>query len=113
MRRDDRRSPEAAAYRKLYKSQRWQTLRRLQLSKHPLCTRCLNGEPRRLTPATVVHHKREHKGDPALFFDPSNLESLCAPHHDRDAQSEERLGYSREIGLDGYPVDPRHPAYGR
>jgi hypothetical protein len=26
------------------------------------------------------------------FFDPTNLEPLCAPHHDSDAQQEERLG---------------------
>jgi len=66
--------------------------------------------PVRLTPADVVHHVKEHKGDPTLFCDPANLESICKPHHDADAQSEERLGYSSEIGADGWPCDPRHPA---
>jgi 5-methylcytosine-specific restriction endonuclease McrA len=109
MRRDDRRSPEAAAYRKLYKSARWQTLRRAQLTQHPLCRRCLHSTPRKLTPATVVHHIREHKGDEVLFFDPANLESSCKPHHDGEAQSEERVGYSTEVGVDGWPLDHRHP----
>jgi 5-methylcytosine-specific restriction enzyme A len=53
-----------------------------------LCQRCLRANPRRLTPATVVHHREAHRGDKAKFFDLTNLESLCATHHDRDAQSE-------------------------
>jgi 5-methylcytosine-specific restriction endonuclease McrA len=110
MRRDDRRSPEAAAWRKLYKGKRWQALRQMQLTLHPLCARCLRMIPRKLTPATVVHHVKEHKGDLVLFFDPANLESSCKPHHDGDAQSEERVGYSTQVGADGWPVDARHPA---
>jgi 5-methylcytosine-specific restriction enzyme A len=109
-RRDDRRSPEAAAYRKMYKTQRWQALRKAQLTAHPLCARCLKMTPRRLTPAAIVHHAKEHKGDLALFYDPANLESLCAPHHDGDVQSEEKLGYSTEIDVSGWPVDPKHPS---
>jgi 5-methylcytosine-specific restriction protein A len=108
--RSDRRSPEAAAYRKLYKGARWSRLRLAHLATHPLCARCLKMKPRRLTPATVVHHVKEHKGDLTLFYDPANLESLCAQHHDRDAQSEERKGYSTEVGADGWPTDVRHPA---
>jgi hypothetical protein len=64
----------------------------------------------RIVEATVVHHKRPHHGDLDLFFDPANLESLCAPHHDSHAQQEERLGYSCEIGADGYYLDPLHPS---
>lgn len=33
----DRRSPEAATYRALYKSRRWQDPRSAQLAKQPLC----------------------------------------------------------------------------
>jgi hypothetical protein len=106
---DDRRSPEAAVYRKLYKGARWQRIRRQQLAEHPLCERCLKLKPQRLTPATVVHHLEPHHGDETKFFG-GPFQSLCAPHHDSDAQSEERLGYSREVGVDGWPSDPRHPA---
>lgn len=51
-----------------------------------------------------------HKGDYELFTDWTNLESVCDHCHNSHIQSEERLGYSKEIGLDGFPVDPRHPA---
>jgi hypothetical protein len=32
-------------------------------------------------PTADVHHKREHHGDPALFWDRLNLEALCHAHH--------------------------------
>jgi len=38
-----------------------------------------------------------------------NMQSLCAHCHNSTKQSEERLGYSRGVGPDGYPIDPRHP----
>jgi 5-methylcytosine-specific restriction endonuclease McrA len=109
-RRDDRRSPEAAKYRSLYKGQRWARLRYQQLLAHPLCERCLRATPSRLVAADVVHHIEAHRGNVAKFYDPANLASSCKPCHDSDEQSEERLGYSREIGLDGWPRDAAHPA---
>ena len=61
--------------------------------------------------ASVVNHKKRHKGDPELFFDPDNLESVCKPCHDGAIQSEERreANYSDAVGPDGYPLDPNHP----
>src|SRR5690606_7138473 len=78
-----------------------------QLADHPLCERCEKAG--RITPATVVHHRKAYKGDWPLFIDPDNHESLCAPHHDTLAQREEARGYV--IGCDeaGRPVDPQHP----
>jgi 5-methylcytosine-specific restriction endonuclease McrA len=105
---DDRRSPEAEQYRRLYKTARWKRIRQHQLTEHPLCARC--SKRGRITAATVAHHRLPHRGNEALFFDPANLESVCAPCHDGDVQSEEKVGYCREIGADGWPVDPRHPA---
>lgn len=103
----DRRSPEARTYRNLYKTKGWQRRRQRQLMDEPLCQRC---KPRgQLTPATEVHHLIPHKGNPELFFR-GELQSLCKPCHDSDAQSEEVRGYSTEIGADGWPVDERHPA---
>ena len=69
----------------------------------------------RITPATVVDHIKPHKGDRALAFDPDNLQGLCKAHHDSAKQSEERRGYSKAVGLDGFPSDQRHPfnAWGR
>lgn len=110
MSRPDRRSPEAEAYRKLYKTKRWQDTRARQLAKNPVCQRCFKRG--HVIKATVCHHvDKNSKTDPATFF-AGPFESLCAPCHDSHAQSEERIGYSNEIGPDGWPVDERHPANG-
>jgi 5-methylcytosine-specific restriction protein A len=129
MMRPDQRSPEAAAYRKLYNTAQWRALRKAQLQAQPLCERCkAKGF---LVAATVVNHRKPHKGDQRLFFDPTGLESTCKPCHDGPIQSEEatgkpchdgpiqseeatgkakrRVGYSNAVGPDGLPTDPRHP----
>jgi AAA domain len=59
--------------------------------------------------AEVSDHITPHRGDPALFEGP--LQSLCKFHHDAHKQQNEALGFSPEIGLDGYPVDANHPAF--
>lgn len=104
----DYRSPEAIEWRKLYKSKAWRKGRLVFLAQHPLCERCQ--AKGRITAASVVNHRKPHKGDEVLFFSQANWEALCKPHHDADVQQEERRGYSTEIGLDGFPTDPRHPA---
>jgi 5-methylcytosine-specific restriction endonuclease McrA len=108
MAKPDYRSPEAAAYRKLYKGAAWQRARAYQLSIEPLCMRCKTRGI--IVPATVVNHITPHKGDLTLFYDPANHESTCKPCHDGAIQSEERIGFSKEIGIDGWPTDQRHPA---
>lgn len=105
--RRHQRSDEATEYRKLYKLAAWRRLRIVQLTSQPLCDRC--ERQGKTVAATVVNHVQPHKGDKARFFDPANLQSLCAPCHDGAVQSEERRGYSTETGPDGYPADPRHP----
>ena len=96
------------AYHGWYKLAIWhKRLRPQQLAKEPLCKRCL--AEGKTTAATVVNHIKPHRGDWSLFADPDNLESLCAPHHDRDVQGEEVRGFSKAIGADGWPVDPNHP----
>lgn len=106
------RSTEAIAYRRLYRSHHWREVRAAHLANHPLCVFCL--AQGRITPATVVDHIAPHRGDVGLFFDPGNLQSLCdaQPYrcHSSAKQSEERRGYDKGVGLDGFPVDPRHPA---
>src|SRR5262245_46953185 len=101
------RSPEAEHYRKLYKTKRWQLIRRQQLTSNPLCALCQ--EEKKLTPATIVHHIEAHKGNEVLFYDLDNLQSLCASHHNSDKQSEERVGYNKKVGVDGWPTDKKHP----
>ena len=106
------RSQEAQAYRQLYNTPQWKALRLGQLTKAPLCAMCLTQG--RVTAATVADHVKPHRGDPELFYNPDNLQSLCDEYpyrcHSSAKQSEERLGYSKAIGAGGWPIDPSHPA---
>jgi 5-methylcytosine-specific restriction protein A len=103
-RRDDR-SKQAAQYRTWYKTAIWQALRSRQLEIEPLCRLCQAENT--IKPATIVDHITPHRGNRKAFFS-APLQSLCKWHHDSVKQSEERLGYSKQIGLDGFPVDPKH-----
>lgn len=60
--------------------------------------------------ASVVDHKIPHKGDPVLFRDPENHQSLCKPCHDTHKQRDENRGYSGDVDKSGWPVDANHPA---
>lgn len=75
-------SPDTRPWRHLYGRARWKALRIAQLTSFPLCRMCLESDV--VEAATVVDHVKPHKGDEEMFFDPTNLQSLCAPHHDRD-----------------------------
>lgn len=79
------------------------------MKQEPMCRICFGAGI--YEPGTIVDHIKPHRGDAELFFDPANLQSLCKLHHDSAKQQEERLGYSTQIGMDGRPVDPRHPGY--
>lgn len=124
--RPDRRSPEAQEKRnarKLGYDHRWDKARLSFLAENPLCKKCqdagiindgrykldgsLQTNPRKRSP--VVDHIIPHKGDMTLFWDRSNWQTLCSDHHDRKTREDEQP-YSKEIGLDGFPIDPRHPA---
>ena len=105
----DHRSPEAAAYRHLYRSSAWQRHRWAILVRDQFtCQSC--GKLEGKTSQLVADHKTPHRGDLDLFWSQANLWTLCKPCHDRDKQSEERTGYSKAIGDDGWPTDHRHPA---
>ena len=104
MSRRDQRTAEAAQYRRLYKSARWQRLREAQLAAEPLCRVC--DAMGRVTAAVVVDHRQPHRGNERLFFDPGNLQSLCEPHHNSAAQSKDRTGRPIVVtDADGWPVE--------
>jgi 5-methylcytosine-specific restriction endonuclease McrA len=112
---DKWRTPEAQEYRKLYKTKAWSALRKRVLLRdgfkcqHKGCGAFVkNG---RLHPrSAVVHHLTPHKGDLDLFYDIDNLQLVCWTCHSGDIQSIESKGFDTEIGDDGWPVDPNHPA---
>ncbi|MGZ6316311.1 MAG: HNH endonuclease [Anaerolineales bacterium] len=94
-------------WRKWYSTKRWFNRRRYQLRKSPLCVTCeKNGV---VTAANVADHVVPHRGDPALFWF-GELQSLCTQCHQGRKQQVENKGYVSDIGNDGWPVDPRHPA---
>ena|SRR5882762_8685182 len=92
----------------MYGKARWKKLAHYHRSQHPLCVMCL--EHGVVTAAEIVDHIVPHHGDPQLFFDPKNLQSMCKNHHDGAKQQIERSGFERTIGTDGWPCDPAHPA---
>ena len=91
-----------------YGLSRWKKLRRAQIAKEPLCRRC--EAKGKIVPATIADHVVPHRGDVAQFWSGA-LQSLCKRCHDGEKQSEEKLGYSRQIGLDGFPIDDQHPIH--
>ena len=92
----------------LYDSARWQHMRAHQLAIHPLCKYC--AELGRVTPAVIVDHIEPHRGDINKFW-LGGLQSLCDPCHKSTKAFLELNGYRKDIGLDGWPLDPRHPCY--
>ena len=90
------------AWAHYYSSQAWKLRRAHQLRIGPLCKRCG-------VLATVAHHVVPHKGDWCLFIE-GELNSLCKRCHDSAEQMVEKRGYTNEIGIDGWPTDPRAPA---
>jgi hypothetical protein len=90
---------------KLYGTQRWRRIAHAQLVREPLCRFCG-------APATVCDHIVPHHGDVNAFW-LNATQSLCATCHGRLKRQLEKYGYSKEIGVDGYPIDGAHPCYAR
>lgn len=81
--RGDRESSGKRGY-----NSRWQKARARYLKVNPLCVEChRNG---RLVKATVVDHITPHRGDPVLFWEGCNWQSLCKTCHDKKTWNEDR-----------------------
>ncbi|BCH32622.1 hypothetical protein MesoLjLc_45520 [Mesorhizobium sp. L-8-10] len=106
----------SAAYHHLYKDPRWcgpGGIREQALVRDLfICRRCgcllVTGKPHHPR-AAVVNHKRPHRGDPALFFNLENTESVCKSDHDAIIQREEARGYRIGSDINGRPLAPDHP----
>jgi 5-methylcytosine-specific restriction enzyme A len=90
----------------LYDSARLHRVRKRQLQEHPLCKFC--AERGIVTPATICDHVEPHRGDINKFW-LGALQSLCLQCHLTAKRDVEERGYRRDIGFDGWPLDPRHP----
>ena len=51
-------------------------------------------------PATVVDHRKPHRGDPVTFWDTTRWQSLCKSCHDRKTATQDR-GFGRAAGDGG------------
>lgn len=78
----------------LYDSMRWKRLRRWHLAQEPTCRQC-KADGRANGLSLQVDHITPHNGDPALFFDGANLQSLCPTHHSRKTAREDG-GFGRK-----------------
>jgi 5-methylcytosine-specific restriction enzyme A len=99
------RAPEWDAW---YNLTRWRKYRAHQLREHPLCKYCL--ERGHVTVATICDHVEPHHGDWTKFW-LGPFQSLCKECHDVTKRYVERRGFRPDIGVDGMPLDPRHPIY--
>ena len=80
---EENRSPSSRGY-----GNRWRKARKIYLDQHPLCVMCL--KEGRYVKATDVDHIKAHRGDPKLFWDQRNWQSLCHSHHSRKTNTEDR-----------------------
>ena len=69
---------------------RWQKASKGFLRAHPLCqcSECDDGRIR-VRIATVVDHKKPHRGDMTLFWDSSNWQSMTKECHDKKTARED------------------------
>lgn len=67
---------------------RWRRERLEFLRKNPLCVHCKAEGV--ILEAKEVDHVIPHKGDEKLFYDQTNWQPLCKPHHSRKTASEDQ-----------------------
>lgn len=84
----------SAPWKAWYKTKRWRDLRQLVLLRDAYtCQRtgrvCGGKYPAPDSP--VVNHKRPHRGNATLFWDPDNLETVTKAEHDSGIQAEEQI----------------------
>lgn len=83
------------SWRAWYKTSRWQKLRLVALKRDGYVCRqtgtlLIGVYPAENSP--VVDHRVPHHGDPVLFWDLDNLQSVSKGYHDSTKQSLERRG---------------------
>jgi 5-methylcytosine-specific restriction protein A len=93
---------------KLYQTQRWRKRSLAHRRAHPFCVMC--EAEGKVSLATQVHHVVEHHGDEVAFF-LGEVIGLCLDHHNLEHKRNPSRGYSPEIGVDGWPIDPGHIVY--
>jgi 5-methylcytosine-specific restriction endonuclease McrA len=83
----------AQPWRNWYKLKRWSDLKlQVHIRDRFVCQRtgvlCTGREPEPNSP--VANHKVPHRGDPTLFWDPDNIETVSKAYHDSVIQRHEQ-----------------------
>lgn len=85
----------AETWRAWYSTARWRRLK-AEVHRRDLYTcQCGCGTAIADPAERVADHREEHNGDPGLFWDPQNVQTLWKPHHDGWKQ---RLERRRRLG---------------
>jgi hypothetical protein len=100
--------PKSAVHR-WYDLRCWRRRAKHQLTVEPCCAFCLQKYGLTVR-ATIADHIVPHKGNWNEFWCGA-LQSLCSSCHSKIKQADERRGYAKDIGVDGYPIDPNHPGH--
>ena len=105
-RRERGRYRDAQPWRAWYKTARWQALRWATLLRDLFtCQHCQRVEAD--TSKLVADHRKAHRGDEALFWDPDNLWTLCKTCHDSWKQRQERSDAAEGDSIVGHNGGPR------
>lgn len=93
-----------------YNTARWERLRTAKKAEQPLCEH--RETMGRIEPTTQIDHDIpiSQGGDPFPPLD--QLNALCPSCHSQKTNEDAR-GYRTVIGVDGWPIDRKHPAYRR
>lgn len=94
--------------RREYSSARWKALREEHLAREPYCRVC-DRDGMTVVERLEVDHIKSHRGDPRLFWDPANLQTLCRMHHAEKTRSEERAA----LGIPGLVLVLGAPGSGK
>ena len=100
--------------KRIYNSAAWDRVRKLKLSRTPLCEECTRTG--RIVTADTVDHVVALK-DGGAPFDLENLRSMCATCHNRKTSYVDGgFGHKRKTraplkgcDVNGMPLDPEHP----
>lgn len=86
---EDRYTNRSKEWAYLYATARWKRMRKEFLREHPLCE-CDEHQAGAISalPATEVDHRIAHRGDPAIFWDRANWQSLAHACHSKKTQRE-------------------------
>jgi len=87
---------------------RWKIKQRAQIRAQPLCQFCI--EKGLVVRAVIADHVEPVRGDWNSFWT-GKLQSLCRSCHESDKKYQDHRGFRRDIGEDGFPMDPEHPVY--